>query len=379
MTLSGKGMMIWRIERCEGGNADAIADVAQKAGFTYILIKIANGILPYNIDENGNDMVPALVSALRSKGIQVWGWHYVYGNNPQSEAKIAVRRVQQFSLDGYVIDAEQEYKQAGKENAAISYMGDLRSGLPHTPIGLCSYRFPRYHPELPWKVFLERCDINMPQVYWEKSHNPGSQLKECINQFKAISPFRPIIPVGPVYMGLGNWSASPEEITEFLETARKLNLPSAYFYEWYYGRTLLSALWDAIVAFPWKPDLIPPSQPPTVPQQITDTKELPESYIDALNTHDENQIIKLYTEDIVHISPMGTIQGINAVGSFLNSLLNQMLPSSTFLLTGSNKVGNSYNFTWESSSSSAIIKNGNDTIGVINNKIAYHYSYFTIM
>ena len=63
-----------------------------------------------------------------------------------------------------MIDVEREYKDAGKSKAAATFMNRLRAALPHIPVALCSYRFPSYHPQIPWKVFLERCDLNMPQV-----------------------------------------------------------------------------------------------------------------------------------------------------------------------------------------------------------------------
>ena len=40
MALTGKGFMIWKIKDCEGGNADAIADVARRAGLSHVLIKV---------------------------------------------------------------------------------------------------------------------------------------------------------------------------------------------------------------------------------------------------------------------------------------------------------------------------------------------------
>jgi len=34
--------------------------------------------------------VAPVAAALHAKGIQVWGWHYVYGQQPVDEAKAAV-------------------------------------------------------------------------------------------------------------------------------------------------------------------------------------------------------------------------------------------------------------------------------------------------
>jgi hypothetical protein len=74
MTLTGKGMMIWKIPNCEGGDASKIASLAQTANFSHVLIKIADGSVAYNRDKTtGADLIPAVVSALRAKGIGVYG------------------------------------------------------------------------------------------------------------------------------------------------------------------------------------------------------------------------------------------------------------------------------------------------------------------
>ena len=74
--LTGKGMFIWIIQNCHNGNINEIVDKAVKANYSHVLIKIANGIYSYNYDwEKKIDLVPPLVQALKSKGIQAWGWH----------------------------------------------------------------------------------------------------------------------------------------------------------------------------------------------------------------------------------------------------------------------------------------------------------------
>ncbi|MCL4560717.1 MAG: hypothetical protein M1281_08900, partial [Chloroflexi bacterium] len=160
MTLEGKGFFIWKIPSCEGGSADAIAAAAQASGFTHVIIKIADGTIASNYDRGlGVDLVPPVAQALRSRGLHVWGWHYVYGSDPLGEARIAIQRIQDLNLEGYVIDAESEYKQSGKATAANKYMNALRNSLPTLPFALSSYRFPSYHRDLPWSVFLEKCDL----------------------------------------------------------------------------------------------------------------------------------------------------------------------------------------------------------------------------
>ena len=138
MALLGKGFYIWQIPRCEGGNPAAIAATAKAAGLSHVLIKIADGSeWAYNYDiERGIDLVPPVLDALKQEGIEVWGWHYIWGKNPRGEARLAIRRARELGIDGYVIDAETEFKQEGMKAAAKVYMRELRAGLRNISIGL---------------------------------------------------------------------------------------------------------------------------------------------------------------------------------------------------------------------------------------------------
>jgi len=81
--ITGKGMFIWKLYRCENGDPQAIANVAAQAGLSHVLVKIADNSGIYNYDwDNHRDLVPPVVSALKARGIEVWGWHYVYGKDP---------------------------------------------------------------------------------------------------------------------------------------------------------------------------------------------------------------------------------------------------------------------------------------------------------
>ncbi len=182
MKLRGKGYYIWQLQNCEGGSAKAIASKAKQAGLTHVLIKIADGASwAYNIDRTRDvDLVPPVLTALKSAGIQVWGWHYVRGDNPLGEARLGANRARSLGLDGYVIDAEREYKGSGKKAAAQRYAQELRRLLGNMPIALSSYRYPRIHYEIPYGEFLAVCDFAMPQVYFEHSHDPECPAAQVV-------------------------------------------------------------------------------------------------------------------------------------------------------------------------------------------------------
>jgi hypothetical protein len=363
MTLQGKGYFVWRIPYCENGDVNAIANLSQQSGFTHVLIKVADGAYSYNLDTNGTDLVPPLVQALHARSILAWGWHYIYGDYPTQEADKAIQRINQLGLDGYALDVEGEYKEPGKDAAARTFMTRVRNALPSFPIALCSYRFPTYHPQVPWTEFLEKCDMNMPQMYWVQAHNPGEQLIRCVQEFQAMSPFRPIIPVGSAYIQ-GTWAPTQADILEFLQTAQSLNLTAANFWEWSNTRANLPAIWNLIRDYPW--GVTPP--PPDITQ----------AYIDALNTHNPDTVVALYSPTAIHVNSARTVQGTAAIRAWYQSLFNQILPNGVFVHTGFTGSGSSRHFTWTATSSAGNVFNGSDTFGLINNQIVYHYTSFSI-
>lgn len=249
---SGKGMYIWKAIDCEVGNPDAIADLAVLAGFGHVLIKIADGYGPYNISVN----LPAIVRAIQQRGLQAWGWHYVYGSNPLAEADKAIERISYSGVDGYVIDAEEEYKLPGKSVSAAAFGARLRFALPRFPIGLSTYRYPTYHREFPWMEFRDFVDFDMPQVYWEQAHNPADQLLRSYNEYQAFSRRLPYVPTGAAYIN-GGWAPTPSDVNAFLARAHEMGLAGANFWEWANARRNLPAVWAAISAYSW------PGQEPT--------------------------------------------------------------------------------------------------------------------
>jgi hypothetical protein len=146
---TGKGWFIWQIARCEGGDPQAIAVKAKEAGCTHVLLKVAERNFAFGFDQFKRDLVPPVAAALRAQGIEAWGWHYVYGDQPLKEAEVAVSRTRELGLAGYVINAEIEYKHPAKFAAARQYMRALRQGLPDTPSN-CRGRFF-------WRAAITRC------------------------------------------------------------------------------------------------------------------------------------------------------------------------------------------------------------------------------
>ena len=281
--------------------------------------------------------------------------------NPTFREQVEAGNVERISAQGETVEGE--FKKPGKADAAKKFMDRLRSALPNLPVALCSYRFPSFHPQIPWKVFLEKCDYNMPQVYWQNSHNPGEQLTRCVREFEAMTPYRPIIPAGSAYRS-GTWEPTANEIQEFLRTAQSLNLSAANFWEWSNTRRYLPEVWEAASEYPWS------TEPP--PEDIT------QQFVSALNNRDPDLMTGFYNTNAVHVNAARTIQGIPAIRTWYLSLFNQILPNGKFSLTSFTGTGSSRHFAWTATSSAGSVRNGNDTFGLVDGKVGYHYTFFTV-
>lgn len=363
--LEGKGFFTWKIPKCENGDAGQIAAHAKAAGLTHMLLKVADGTVIYHGTwGDPTDYTTPVVNALRSKGIKVWGWHYIYGDYPTSEANVAIARIRQYNLDGYVLDVEKEYKDPGKRSAAKQFMATLRAACPDLSIALSSYRFPSYHPQIPWAEFLERCDINMPQVYWLKSHNPADQLERSVSELQAKKPSLPIIPTGAAFREYG-WQPTDAEVLEFFNKAKELNLAGVNFWEWSDARSgIIPGVWETIQNYKWS--------------DKADSKDICENLIDALNSHNIDKIVNLYGPPAIHISSKRTTQGLEKLRTWYTEMFNEILPNSKFKIGSFTGKGGSRHFTWTAASARGFVRNGNDTLGISHGKINYHYSFFTV-
>jgi hypothetical protein len=191
-----------------------------------------------------------------------------------------------------------------------------------------------------------------------KSHNPGEQLRRCVREFQEIKPFRSIIPTGAAFSEQG-WTATASEVLEFLQTAEDLRLNAANFWSWDYCRNNLPNLWNTIASYPWA------GQP--VPGDIAN------QLINTLNTHDAQQVTSMYVENAVHINAERTVQGIGEIKTWYQNVFSRY-PNSMFTLSGSSGSGNSRAFNWSANLTGGKSLNGNDTIGLQDGKISYHYT-----
>lgn len=257
----GKGILIWQLAACAGGDPLRLAIRAREAGFSWVAIKIQDGDRPWNLG-----LLSGAVSALKSERISVWGWGYLYGADmlrrsiAKREAEATVRLARELGLAGFLIDAEAPYKRPGARAWAATYAAAVRSAAPDLPLGLCTYRWPSLHPELPWREFLSVCDFHAPQLYWQSAHNPAAQLRRSVRELRAIWDL-PVIPIGSAY-GEHGWEPTVGELNEFHQAALELSLPGIGWWSWQHAERN-AAWWTALSTQRW-PVAAPPAPAPAL-------------------------------------------------------------------------------------------------------------------
>lgn len=212
----GKGLFIWQIKLCMGGDVQLIAQQAKALGLQWVAVKIHRGYSGYNYRlVNGqwvDDYVPALKDALVALGIELWGWGDVWLLDGKREADKIMERMEKFDLAGYLMDAEGQAKRSPDRNRQARILAAVL-GMASFAVGLCSYRFPEYHPELPWNELLACCDFHAPQVYWINGKDPAGQLELSMSSLAVLKDV-PFVPAGPLFYEHG-WKPTPLEVQEF--------------------------------------------------------------------------------------------------------------------------------------------------------------------
>ena len=365
MNLQGKGFFIKDISRCEGGEPAAILAAAQAAGLGRIFVRIADGVRACGINSSGGDITAPLVQALQKGGLSVWGWHHLHGGSPSAEAAVAVARTQALGLEGYVLEARQEFKQPGMDGAARLFMSALRPALK-IPIALSSYRFPNHHPELPWAVLLESCDLYMPQIYWEHSHNAGEQLRESLRQCYALPNARPCLPTGAEYPAPG-WHPSPEDTFDFIRTARALGLPGVNFYSWEDCRAKLPQIWAAITSYTWPAHAsVPPASPGAQPDLFL------EQFLAALNSWDAARVGSAYDPAAVQVWSDAIRNGVPAIQAGYAALFASLPAGTTFSVSQVQAEPEARLFAWHAGPLA-----GETTLVLKNGKIILDYTFIS--
>lgn len=249
------GMFCWQIKNLPP--PAQLVKICHDYHISKVCVKIQNGLNRYNqVGQDGkwtgNDdyFKGSWIATLEAGDIEVHGWAFLYTlpTSPGAQAGISGERVQKLGIRSLKLDIEEDGGGGWKtspyrKQSAVTYMTQVRgAGVPLSyPLGMCSYRRPDLHPQVPWTQFLltEDLDHNAQQCYWAGAHNPGEQVLKSVLEYDEIRVL-PQEPVGAMY-GEGGWAPTKEDITEFMVTARdRLSIGTVWFWSL-----------DYVVAYNW--------------------------------------------------------------------------------------------------------------------------------
>jgi hypothetical protein len=138
------------------------------------------------------------------------------------------------------------------------------------------------------------------------------------------------------------------------------------------SRSAYSDLWAAVAEFDWPPD--PPKEEPSE-RPIAD---MPERLLARMNEANHDLVAGLYADNAAHVTGERTIFSRQAIADWYQNLLKQQLPKAHFEVTGKAGSGSTRHYTWTARSQRGEIADGNDTLGLHEGKIQFHFSYYTV-
>lgn len=213
--IAGKGVFIWNPRNIFGGDPVKIADELERSKTTHVCVKICDGVM--NFAGGKRDPMDAILE-IRKRGIRVGGWGYTYIKyDPRKEAQVAVDAINHYKPEYYLIDAEADAK--NQYNKAVVYANEFARLLPAFPRGMCSFWYPPYHPEFPWKPLRTICHFDAPQVYW-RGYNPVGKLAMSKKAYSNLTPKLPyLLAGGDLYLEHGI-KPTPAQVVMFMEACR---------------------------------------------------------------------------------------------------------------------------------------------------------------
>jgi hypothetical protein len=122
-------------------------------------------------------------------------------------------------------------------------------------------------------------------------------------------------------------------------------------------------MWDTVASFKW-----PGAQP----------QDLVTRFFTALNSADVERVVGLYHIDAGHVTAERTVIGVDALRVWYTDLLQTKLPGAQFAVQDVSGEGISWRVTWTATSAAGAVLDGDDTFGLRDGLIQYHYTFFTL-
>jgi hypothetical protein len=234
----GKGDWIYILSSAVnqmGGNVPGVTNLAslmayqKNQGMQYLIIKAADGHTHFPSEANPQ-FSAAVVDAGHAAGLKIFGYNRSFGTNIPGELAI-VDEVFNLGADGFVIDAESEWKTVNLPNNTIiatNFLSALRTNWPNKFIAHSPFAFISSHSTFPYKEFGYYCDAAIPQIYFiEFGMSASAAVAQTSLEWrnwqngltgKWTNSIKPLAPAGQGWSGSGPCTAA--DITEFVNALK---------------------------------------------------------------------------------------------------------------------------------------------------------------
>ena len=243
--LEGKWVWLWNWPRCDGGDAARVAERLKAAGCVGAIIKAHDGARWFDQGQPWRE----ICRALKTHGLRVAGWAYIYGEDWAGEAQLAIETVQYGEADAYVLDVESELK--GHPDVAESLASRIREAVGRDyPLLYSTFAIARYHREFPYAAFQRHCSGALPLVYWNAFRWPVEQaLGWTYEDYAALGqPLQRVFPVGGLYREGYVTYPVRDDVLRFAALAASAGSAGMSF--WSYEH-MDEAMWQAVRDIPW--------------------------------------------------------------------------------------------------------------------------------
>ncbi len=141
---------------------------------------------------------PEIVQQFASLEIEVYGWGFHYGTADVDAQVSAVKRALDCGLDGYILDLESHVEDPDTHPHVEELLVALRPWVEPGTLGYTSFGHPGFHPQAPWHILDQHCDIALPQIYFETfTFKPTNEeeVQACLTAQQEMGLTKPMLPV----------------------------------------------------------------------------------------------------------------------------------------------------------------------------------------
>ncbi len=249
---------LWEVVSAEGSPERIIAK-AQQANISALWVKVADGTSAYrNVGPEVAPQLQDLVARAHVGHIEVWGWQVPRCDLvtvAKKEAKLLGDLVEQFELDGLIMDAEgtAAFFHGGLPEAK-AYGAAMRATADRLgkPLGISSNDIPQnisgWLPK--FTEIAKKADFNFPQTYYGASPSVMNWVDRAVGANAHLTI--PFVPVGAGFLGTSEGgcasaSACAERAREFIRLCNERSYQAYSF--WHWGGAPMT-LWQVLNSIP---------------------------------------------------------------------------------------------------------------------------------